>query len=97
MDKLRGGHLGQHRLFFRRRRYNEGRVTRRRIWALRFPSRLKHIHYVLTVNDTISRSSIRRRVEYGDLFGGIYISSRCWLGFSEFIRIAEYPGPVFLD
>ena len=97
VDKLRGGHLGQHRPFFRRRCDDQGGVARRRIWALRLPSRLEHIHYVLTINDALGGSGIRRRGEYGDIHGGIHLSSSCWLGFSEFIWIAEYPGPVFLD
>ena len=97
VDKLRGGHPGQHPPLFRRRRDDESRVARRRIWALRLPSRLEHLHYVLTVNDALADGGIRRRGEYGDLHGGIRFSSRSWLGFSEFIWIAEYPGPVFVD
>src|SRR6266436_3364789 len=54
VDKLRGGHLGQHRPFFRRRCDDPGRVARHRIWALRLPSRLEHIHYVLTFNDPLA-------------------------------------------
>src|SRR6266851_8147702 len=97
VDKLRGGHLGQHRLFFRRRCDDQGRVARRGIWALRLSSCLEHIHYVLTVNDAVAGSGIRRRGECGSVHSRIHFSSRCWLGFPEFIWIAEYPGPVFLD
>ena len=97
VDKLRGGHPGQHPPLFWRRRDDESRVARRRIWALRLPSCLEHLHYVLTFNDAVTDGGIRRRGEYGDLHGRIHFSSRCWLGFSEFIWIAEYPGPVFMD
>src|SRR4029077_10900278 len=97
VDKLRGGHLGQHRLFLRRRYDDQGRLARRRIRALRFPTCLEHIHYVLTVNDAVAGSGIRRRGVCGSIPGRISFCSVRWLAFSESIWIAEYPGPVFLD
>src|SRR6266851_5588896 len=96
VGKLRAGHLGQHRPFFRRRCDNQGRVARRRIWALRLPSCGEHILYVLTFHDALAGSGIRRRAEYGGIYGRVHFSSRRWLGISEFIWIAEYAGPVFL-
>src|SRR5260370_15838576 len=97
VDELRGGQLGQRRLFFRRRYDEQGRVACSRIWALRLPSRPEHIHYVLTVNDAVAGSGIRRRGECGSIHSRIHFSSRRGLAFSDSIWIAEYPGPVFLD
>src|SRR5712664_3077115 len=97
MDKLRIGHLGQRRAFFRRRCDGPGRFARRGIWALRLPSGREYIRYVLTFHDAIASSSVCRRAQRLGIYGRIHFSSRRWLAFSEFIRIAEYPGPVFLD
>ena len=97
VDKLRGGHFRQHGLLFRRRRDDQDRVARRRIWALRLSSRREHIHDVVTVNDSVTGCGMCRRPECGRIPGRIHLSSRRWLGFSEFVWIAEYAGRVLLD